>query len=207
MSRKMNCLLVSFLLFQAAVYPQNGPADSVVIGRIRDEGLHRSQVRYIGRNITDMAGPRLTNSPGFFRAANWAVDKLKDWGLSNAQLEPWGEFGYGWSVDRSCIALKSPYYEPLIGYAIPWSGSTRGMLSAPVYMVTRWDSASVARMADVTKGKIVLVRSTDTVIRSAFTASATRYTDSNLTHMRDEYMFSAADLKFFLPQVRRTICW
>ena len=40
-------------------------------------------------NLTDRYGPRLTNSPQYRAAGDWAVGQLKEWGLSNVHLEPW----------------------------------------------------------------------------------------------------------------------
>lgn len=51
------------------------------IAKIRTEGLNNSQVMDIAFNLTDASGPRLTNSPGYFKAANWAVNELKNGGL------------------------------------------------------------------------------------------------------------------------------
>ena len=44
-------------------------ADFGTLGRIRDEGFHRSQVMAIVGHLTDEIGPRLTGSPQM-RAAN-----------------------------------------------------------------------------------------------------------------------------------------
>jgi carboxypeptidase Q len=44
-----------------------------VINRIRKEGLENSKVMDIVFNLTDMSGPRLANSPGYARAANYAI--------------------------------------------------------------------------------------------------------------------------------------
>jgi hypothetical protein len=44
-------------------------------------------------NLTDRFGPRLTNSPQYRRAGNWAVGQLKEWNLSNVHLEPWATAG------------------------------------------------------------------------------------------------------------------
>jgi carboxypeptidase Q len=38
-------------------------------------------------SLTDRYGPRLTNSPQFRAAGDWAVGQLKEWGLSNVHLE------------------------------------------------------------------------------------------------------------------------
>ena len=55
--------------------------------------------------LTDMYGPRLTNSPQMRAAADWAVKKLNEWGLANVKQEPWGsEFGRGWSNERTVRA-------------------------------------------------------------------------------------------------------
>jgi len=40
-------------------------------------------------NLTDHYGPRLTNSPQFRAAGDWAVSQLKEWGMSNVHLEKW----------------------------------------------------------------------------------------------------------------------
>ena len=78
-----------------------------MIARIKKEGTDSSKVMDIAHHLTDVSGPRLTNSPGFVRAANWAKDELTSWGLVNAQLEPWGEFGKGWQQEKCYVALLS----------------------------------------------------------------------------------------------------
>ena len=70
-------------------------AQTEATAKIRKEGLDNSKVMDIAFHLTDVSGPRLTNSPGFFRAANWAKDELTKMGLVNAAIEPWGDFGTG----------------------------------------------------------------------------------------------------------------
>jgi hypothetical protein len=38
--------------------------------------------------LSDVYGPRLTASPEFFQAAEWAAGRLREIGLSNVHLEP-----------------------------------------------------------------------------------------------------------------------
>ena len=45
--------------------------------------------------LTDVHGPRLTGSPQYKKAADWARQQLESWGLANAHLESW-PFGRGW---------------------------------------------------------------------------------------------------------------
>src|SRR5450631_2920103 len=52
-------------------------------------GRGNSQVMDTMYNLTDRFGPRLVNSPQFKRAGDWAVNRLKEWGMTNAHLEKW----------------------------------------------------------------------------------------------------------------------
>ncbi|MBK8058013.1 MAG: hypothetical protein IPK33_09060 [Gemmatimonadetes bacterium] len=70
-----------------------------MLGRIRDEGMQRSQVMDIISWLADVKGPRLTGSPGFKAAGDWTIETLKKWGMSNVHYEPWS-FGRGWSLER-----------------------------------------------------------------------------------------------------------
>src|SRR5580658_9415140 len=56
-------------------------------------GRGGSQVMNTMYNLTDRYGPRLTNSPQFRRAGEWAVGKLKEWGMTNVHLEKWATAG------------------------------------------------------------------------------------------------------------------
>ena len=201
--RKLYLFVLSGLLLSTLVRAQDEMVDTGMIARIREEGLHHSQVRYIAHNITDVAGSRLTNSPGFRRASGWIVSTLKQWGLSNAQAEAWGEFGYGWDLEHSYAAMKAPYYATFIAYPTPWSGSTGGLVEASVFLAERMDSAYIAQNADKMRGRIFLYKSPDSVLPGAYKPEASRYTDSALAKQGDTYMFTAEMVKFFLPQIIR----
>lgn len=73
------------LLNPAAVFSQE-PVDRAVIAKIRDEGLNRSQAPETFAYLTEVIGPRFTGSPAYKTAAEWARDKLKEWGLENPHL-------------------------------------------------------------------------------------------------------------------------
>src|SRR5438132_7081685 len=78
----------------------NESIDLQVVHRIKTEAFTHGQVMDHLFWLTDANGPRLTNSPGFRSAAEWAVKSLNSWGASNAHLEKWGSFGRGWSLSR-----------------------------------------------------------------------------------------------------------
>ncbi len=70
-------------------------------------------------NLTDRYGPRLTNSPQFRAAGDWAVGQLKEWGLSNVQLEKWADRrrtrrrqSLRWEFTGFSAAMVEPTYMP-----------------------------------------------------------------------------------------------
>ena len=65
-------------------------ADLDAIYRIKEEGLSNSKVMDTLSYLTDVHGPRLTNSPGMRAAAEWAKTQLTEWGLSNVALRDLG---------------------------------------------------------------------------------------------------------------------
>ncbi|WP_335904656.1 hypothetical protein, partial [Salmonella enterica] len=75
------------------------PVDLEMVSRIRDEGYRRSQALEITRHLSDVIGSRVTGSPGMKQANEWTRDKLAEWGLKNARLEPF-PFGLGWTFSR-----------------------------------------------------------------------------------------------------------
>src|SRR5215813_3121867 len=118
------------LVLTAASAGANEPIDLQVVHRIKSEASAHGQVMDHLFWLTDANGPRLTNSPGFRAAAEWAVKSLSSWGTSNAHLEKWGAFGRGWSLSRFSMNLVRPVYVPLHGAPKAWSGSTHGKVAA-----------------------------------------------------------------------------
>src|SRR4051794_11826769 len=71
--------------------------DLDAIYKIKTEAFENSKVMDNLFYLTDVYGPRLTNSANHKLAAEWAVKKLQEMGLKNAKLEKWGPFGRGWN--------------------------------------------------------------------------------------------------------------
>src|SRR5579872_5588326 len=117
-------LALGLLFLSTGTTAQEEKPDLSTIQKIRDEGLQDSHVMDIAFHLTDASGDRLTASPGFMRAANWAKQQLSDWGLTGAMLDPWGDFGKGWELQHSYIAISAPYYKPLIAFPKAWCGGT-----------------------------------------------------------------------------------
>ena len=166
------------------VNAQQEKVDMDVVNKIRKEGLENSKVMEIALYLTDISGPRLTASPGYMRAATWAKNKLSEWGLSNANLEPWGDFGKGWEQTKCYVAMTAPYYMPLIAMPRAWTGSTPGdgPLKGEVVLIKANDSVELMKYAGKLKDKIVMTWSTAKLAPS-FEADGKRFADSSLDKM------------------------
>ncbi|MBL7744040.1 MAG: M20/M25/M40 family metallo-hydrolase [Chitinophagaceae bacterium] len=174
---------VLFLFIVVLVSAQE-KMDLEMMNKIRSEGLNNSKVMDIAFYLTDVSGPRLTKSPGYDRAANWAISELKKWGLENAMLEPWGEFGKSWDLQKSYVAMSAPYYRPLIAFPKTWTKGTNGLQNVEVMLITAKDSVELEQYRGKLKGKILIMNRTDT-LKQSFKADASRYTDEELQKMAE----------------------
>lgn len=176
----MRKLFIIPLLFLAiGVFAQTDNLDMAMMAKIRDEGMNHSQVMEIIFNLTDANGPRLMESPGYFKAANWAKNKLASWGLVNANLEAWGKWGKGWELEKYYLAMTSPYYEPLIGFPKTFSKGTNGLTHGDVLLIDIKDSAGLSDYHGKLKDKIVMLKRNDS-LPLGFKPDASRYNDSDL---------------------------
>jgi carboxypeptidase Q len=152
--------LIAALAFGTVTLAQ----DQDALTRIRQEGLERSNVQALFATLTDQFGPRLAGTPAHKQAAEWARDRMREFGLSDARLEPW-PFGRGWVLDRLVVEMVEPRYMPLIGYAEAWSAPTAGEIVAAPIAVAGRTAAEVAAMKDRLKGAIVLTQPEAAFIR------------------------------------------
>src|SRR6185503_18337017 len=110
MLKRIGCLVVLAVpsLVPAPATAQSAEKiDAPMVAKIRDEGLNRSQVMDHMVWLTDIYGPRLTGSPTFRQAGDWAIKTLGSWGLSNPHFEPWS-FGKGWSLEHFDAHMIEP---------------------------------------------------------------------------------------------------
>jgi carboxypeptidase Q len=195
-------IVFSVFLFQDGLFAQVEKVDTAMMRKIREEETNHSQLASIAHNLTDVCGPRLTNSPGYRAAIKWVTQTFKGWELQNAGPEAWGEFGRGWSTENASLAMRKPYYENMIAYPSAWTKSTSGRISAAVQLIDSYDSASIAKLGDSVKGKIIMRRPNMLTIKSPFDTFATRYPDTVLDKLPDDYMVRRTEIDSFLPMVK-----
>ncbi len=130
--------------------------DLGVIHRIKLEAFDNSQVMDHLFYLTDVNGPRLTNSPGFHSAVEWCLKRFKELGLENVHTEKW-EFGKGWSYSNFSIDLVEPVYAPLVGFPLAWTPGTGGALTAEPILAVMKKKEDLDEHKGKLKGKIVLI--------------------------------------------------
>jgi hypothetical protein len=153
--------------------------DRDALEKIRREGIDRSRVMEISSYLTDVHGPRLTNSPNIKAAAQWATKTMTEWGLKDVKLETWGPFGRGWSNERFYAALIKPYHYTLIGHSKPWTPGTSGTLTGDVVYAPLATQADLAKFRGKLRGKFVMVMA-PRELKALFDPVATRFTDREL---------------------------
>ncbi|HEX6897464.1 MAG TPA: M20/M25/M40 family metallo-hydrolase [Bryobacteraceae bacterium] len=123
-------------------------ADSVdlnVVNRIKSEAFDRSQVMDTLELLTDRYGPRLTASPEFKEAADWAAARLKEYGVENVHLEQWGPFGRSWTLQKFALEMTQPRYSLLSAWPLAWTASTNGPVHGEPVFAPLAASQSVSR--------------------------------------------------------------
>src|ERR1700712_2180034 len=102
-SLQPHTLMIRRLVVVALLVPAFAGAqesfDRPMVAKIRDEGMNHSQVWGMVDTLATVFGPRLTASPAYMRAATWARDHLKTWGLNDPHFEAW-PFGRGWELQK-----------------------------------------------------------------------------------------------------------
>src|SRR5580698_320592 len=156
--------------------------DYDAIFKIKDEGFSRSQVMEIESYLTDVYGPRLTNSPNIKAAAEWTTKKMGDWQLANVKTEPWEPFGRGWSNEKFFAEMVGPRPFILIGYPKAWTPGTNGPVTAEVVYAPIVKEEDMAKLKGQLKGKLVITQVPDPVLPH-FEADAKRYTDAELADL------------------------
>jgi hypothetical protein len=178
--RTLTLLCVVSVAALAQEKPQE-KLDLATLHKIKDEAFQRSQVMEPMFQLTDVHGPRLTNSPAYFGAADWVVKQMTDWGMK-AHQEKW-PFGRGWEYTKFSAHLIEPQYAPLIGFPQAWTAGTNGTVSGEPMLIEQLASdADLEKYRGKIKGKIILVGAGRDLAMSA-NPLGRRFTDQELADM------------------------
>jgi len=138
--------------------------DPALNARIRAEALEHSQVMDTLHVLTDGFSPRLTASPTYKAAADWAVARLASWGLAEAHLEAWPFPHPGWANERCTAHVEAPYQGHLGVEVLSWTPSTQGVARGAAFLLPVPEEPTEAELTAVfaaakeaVRGRIVLV--------------------------------------------------
>jgi hypothetical protein len=169
-------LLVGIIALQTAAQEKT---DWSAIQRIRQEGLNNSKIVDTLIYLCDIYGPRLSESPGYRRAGQWAVGKLTEMGLVKAKMEPWGTYGRGWELKKFYAAMTAPQYMPLIAFPKAWTPGTAGAVKGDAVLLNVKKVADLDKYKGKLKGAIVLTQG-ERDLPISFEPVAHRYTEAEL---------------------------
>ncbi|MDH4057633.1 MAG: M20/M25/M40 family metallo-hydrolase [Cyclobacteriaceae bacterium] len=189
-------LILSFSLPSVALEK----VDTTMVSKIKKEGFDKSQVMNILGMLTDVHGPRLTNSPGYKNAAEYAKSTLSSWGLQNAHFDFWDEdFGRGWYLKKFNLQATAPVYFPVIAYPKAWTPGVKGPVLADVVYLDIKSESDIEKYKGKLKGKIVLF-SLPTPVKPGFEADARRLEEKDLLAMANSGATeSNRGRRFFAP--------
>lgn len=107
--------------------------------------------------LTDGIGGRLTGSPAYVRATEWAAAKFRSYGIENVRLEPF-PIGAGWQRGTASGEMLTPLARPLNVASVGWAPSTpAGGVEGSVVMVEDASVEALRSRADELSGKIVFL--------------------------------------------------
>ena len=156
---KRPAAMITVLLLMLSATAQEEAGDKVdldILAQIKQEAFQNSQVMENLYHISEVYGPRVTNSPNHRAAAEWAMQQMKAWGLKNVHLEKF-PFGYGWQIKKFYGALETPSYAPLTGVPLAWTPGTNGQVTAEAMWAPVHSKDDFAKYRGKLKGKIVLI--------------------------------------------------
>lgn len=131
--------------------------DLDMVGKIRQEAFHRSQVMDTFSHLTESIGPRLTNSPAMAQANSWTRGKFNEWGLVNVHDEAFEDFGRGWEFTSASVEMLGQRVQPLHALPKAWTPGTNGAVEGELVQVDIKKLADLEKYKGKLRGKILLL--------------------------------------------------
>ncbi len=152
---KAKCVFMASLYFLLIAISSISAQEKVyydVVQQLMDFEFANSDVMENANMITNIFGGRFSKTPSYRAAAEWARDRLKGYGLTNAHLEGY-EFGNGWDFDYVSVHMMSPDYVPIIAFPALWSSGTNGKIRANAIHIN-FDEITSVRDLEQYRGKL-----------------------------------------------------
>jgi hypothetical protein len=109
------------------------------------------------RELTDNFGGRLSGSPAYNRAVDWAVARFRSYGIQNVHTESF-MLPNGWQRGPARGEIVSPISRPLHIESLGWAPSTPlGGVKGEVVLLDDISADAIKAKAKLIKGKIVML--------------------------------------------------
>ena len=174
--------IVSYFLFAQE------SLDEEVIFRIKAVGFQKSRVMETLVYMSDVYGPRLSGSPDFREAADWAKNRFEEFGLENVHFDSYADDLRGWGIDSYSIEMIEPRYMSIVGLPSAWTRSTKGEITGIPIIVDYDNYEDLNQLKGQLTGRI-LIKPIDKVEKQnrertgpftdAELDNAARHTDAN----------------------------
>jgi len=151
--------MVTALFLIPASFAQATGGDKVdldALAQIKTEAFQHSQVMENLFWMSEVYGPRVTNSRNHKLAAEWAMKQMQEWGLKNVHLEKWS-FGYGWQIKHFYAAMETPVYAAFTGFPLAWTPGTNGPITVEPVWAPIHSKSDFAKYHGKLKGKALLM--------------------------------------------------
>lgn len=141
----------------ASTPPSVSPETRAAVKELVGDIMLNGEAYEYDRQLADTIGPRLTGSPNYMHAAEWAQTQFKQLGLSNVHTEDW-TIPATWEPESASGKILTPVEHRLHIYSMGWSPSTpRHGVEAPVLYVPALTSGVLDGLASRIKGSVVFL--------------------------------------------------
>jgi carboxypeptidase Q len=153
------CRLATLICFLHL--PSLAAQEAHVLAAIKEQAFTRSEAAEDVFYLADVFGPRFMDSPGYVRAGEWAVERLRAYGLTNVAKEYFTKPGPGWGFGGVSVEMILPSYSRMGAFPLARSVATSRVVSGePILAAIATEQEYqqfVARYQGKLKGKIVLM--------------------------------------------------
>ena len=156
MKLRLAVILAVWCSVSAPAWPEQPSDMKPVADRLAASVYNGPSMATLGE-LADGIGGRLTGSPAYVRATEWAAAKFRSYGIENVRLEPF-TIAAGWQRGMASAAMVTPMSRPLNLASLGWSPSTpAGGVQGPVVIVADVAPEVLRSREAELRGKIVLL--------------------------------------------------
>ena len=162
------------------------PVDLDMLAKIREEGLHRTQLPKTFSYLTDVIGARLTNSAAMDHAQEWALGEMQRIGLENTHREPFMNYGASWDNEYVSVHMLEPDYQPLVAYPIAHTPGTGGKQTYDVVIADVQTQSDLEPLRGMLRGLAVMSTPPPVIDLTRFATGTPRRTDAEMRELEED---------------------